>query len=109
MHPVVYARLAQLKHLAQQRLQGIGLLVDQNKEQFLLCGSQLPLASAPYGPLAHRTALRGVRPGLFVEFGEHGQQHTKFFGGQSRQGQRLPPILLQPLVFKHPPIVAYFG
>jgi hypothetical protein len=36
MHPVVHPRLAQLEHLAQQRLQGIGFLVHQDKEQFLL-------------------------------------------------------------------------
>jgi hypothetical protein len=108
-HPVVDARLAQLKPLAQQRLQGIGLLIDQKKEQFLLRRPQLPFAPSSDCTLTYGASLRSVRPGLFVKFGEHRQQHAKLFGGQARQGQQLPPILLQPLVFKHPPIVAYFG
>src|SRR5215831_12425427 len=42
MDPVIHARLAQLEYLAQQRLQGVGLLVDQDKKQFLLRGPPLP-------------------------------------------------------------------
>jgi hypothetical protein len=110
VHPVVHPRLAQRKHLPQQALQGIGFLIDQNEEQFLLRRWQLPFASPADVALAHLAALGCVpsTPAL-VYFTERGSQPLKLFGSQSGQRQKLAPLLREPFVFKQSPRLAYFG
>ena len=110
MDPPVHPRLTQTKELAQQRLQRIGLLIHQTKQQFLLCRPQLPFTSPSYlsfSALAFRSFV--LRVDILIGSAKHLMQRCKLFVGQASQRQQLPPVSFQSFILKHQTSVAYFA
>jgi hypothetical protein len=60
MNPVVGLRLTQIKLQCVHRLQGIGLLIDQNKQQFVFKALQHPFGSAACAALPEFAFARAL-------------------------------------------------
>ena len=74
MHPVVGLRLTQAEWPPMHRLQGVGLLRDQNKQEFVGCPRQLPFDASASTSLAGLPIQRALRRIFFVVGGlERGQ------------------------------------
>src|SRR5215208_7365634 len=96
MDPVVHPGLTQVKEFAHDRLQRIGLEVDQ-KEQELILG----LLQAPFATTANRTLARlafgGLACGieLLVRPWEGRQQTLELRERQARESQKLSAVRLE--------------
>src|SRR4030095_5480454 len=66
MHPVVGLRLTQPTLQAMHRLQGVGLLIDQDEEKLVFTLRQCPWGAATDLPLTGFPFLRQVRGRLFL-------------------------------------------
>ncbi len=90
MNPVVGLRLAQAKVQPVHDLQRMGLLVDQNEQEFVGGGREHPFDPGPRAALVRlvgrraRGRIGGVIGGL-----ESGQQLVKFGHGEASRGQKL--------------------
>ena len=110
LNPAVRPRLTQPKHLTQQRLQRIGLLLHQAKQEFLLCRRQLSFAASTTLSFADSPSRRFVAGILScIDSAKCLRQRLKLFVGQSRQRQQSSSVFFQSFIFKHHPIVAYFA
>ena len=109
LHPLIDPRLTELEHLAQQDLQGIGLLWTKMNNNFGSVSRNLSLRPPPALRLRGLPAIVLSAGTALIRAGEGWEQPSELFGGQSGQRQQLPPIPLEPLVFQHAPSLAYFG
>ena len=100
----------QPKHLTPQRLQRIGLLLHQAKQEFLLCRRQLSFAASTTLSFAASPSRRFVSGILScIDSAKCLRQRLKLFVGQSRQRQQSSSVFFQSFIFQHQPIVAYFA
>jgi hypothetical protein len=58
MHPIVGLRLTHLKLQSLHRLEGMGLLIDQNKQEFVFTVLQAPFGPASCAALSWLTGTR---------------------------------------------------
>jgi hypothetical protein len=85
MNPIVHPWLTQIKELAHDDLERIGLEVYQEKQEFILWQRQEPLAAPARGPLAGLT-LRGLVCGMesLIRLREGSQQKLELRERQAR-------------------------
>src|SRR3954447_22182532 len=109
MDPMIRLRLAQVKEFAQDDLQGIGLEVDQDKQELLLRSMQVSLATSAGRTLAG-IAGNGLVGGIQSLRGpaEGSQQPLELWDRPSCEGQKPPSIALEFCKCHHKPIVALF-
>jgi hypothetical protein len=93
--PVVSLGLAQAEEFTQDDLQGIGLQVDQDEQQFLFRAGEGTVPSTPDKALT-RLAVHSLidRVQLVPSTAEGCQQQFKLLGGQSSERQELSGIQL---------------
>jgi hypothetical protein len=88
VNPVVHRRLTQTEEFGHDDLQGVGLEVDEDEQQFLFRAMQSPLTSPTSGALpgfASHCTVRGVE--RLVGPCEGGQEQVKLRKGQPCEGQ----------------------
>ncbi len=109
MNPVVHPRLAQRKEFPQERLQGVGLEIDQQEQQFLFRRVEYTFAATAREPvpgLARQGLVGTVEP--LIGLREGGQQELKFPKRQPSEGQELPAVILKLCVCHHEAVVLLF-
>src|SRR2546427_11881833 len=90
MNPVVGLRLTQVKLQRMHRLQRIGLLIDQNKQQIVFTAVQHPFGSAAYTALTWLTCTRQlVRIPFCVGTLKRWEQLLKLFQREAGRWVRL--------------------
>src|SRR5260370_41379727 len=109
MNPVVHPRLAQRKEFPQERLQGGGLEIDQQEQQFLFRRVEYTFAATAREPvpgLARQGLVGTVEP--LIGLREGGQRELKFPKRQLSEGQELPAVILRLCGFHHEADVLLF-
>ncbi len=106
MNPIIHPGLTQVKEFAHDRLQRIGLEVDQQKQELILGSLQPAFATAAKRTLAG-LAFGGLVCGveLLIRLGEGRQQALELRERQARESQKLSPISLKCFVGNHAFIV----
>jgi hypothetical protein len=102
MNPRVHPRLTQPKEFAHDSLKGIGLEVDQDKQEFVFWPMQAPLATTTRGALSG-LPLDGSARGIesLISPREGTQQKLKLRQPQASEGQKLAAVGLESLVCDH--------
>src|SRR5881227_3658702 len=102
MNPIVHPGLAQVKEFGHDRLQRIGLEVDQQKQELILGLLQSPFATSANSTLS-RLAFSSLVCGvvLLIRLREGSQQPLELRERQTRQSQKLPAVGLKCLVRDH--------
>src|SRR5260370_20761124 len=96
MNPVVHPRLAQRKEFPQERLQGGGLEIDQQEQQFLFRRVEYTFAATAREPvpgLGRRGLVGTVEP--LIGLREGGQQELRFPKRQPSEALALPAATLE--------------
>src|SRR5258707_15607687 len=102
MNPIIHPGLTQVKEFAHDRLQRIGLEVDQKKQELIL-----GLLPSPFATPANRTLARlafgglGCGVELRIRLGEGRQQTLELRERQARESQKLSAGGLERLVWEH--------
>jgi hypothetical protein len=106
MDPIVHLRLAQAKEFAHDGLKGIGLEVDQDKQELILGPMQEPLA-APANRASPGLTLSGsaCRIASLISPWKGRQQTLELRQRQASEGQKPPPVRLEGFVSDHAAIV----
>src|SRR5262249_37502012 len=106
MNPIIHPGLTQVKEFAHDRLQRIGLEVDQQKQELILGLFKAPLATPANRTLA-RLAFGGSVGGveLLIRLGECSQQTLELRERQARESQKLSAVGLERFVCDHAFIV----
>ena len=93
MNPVVHPRLTQLKEFAHDGLKGIGLEVNQDKQELVFRPLQAPLATTTRGTLTG-LPLGGLACGIesLISPWEGTQQKLKLRQRQASEGQKLAAV-----------------
>ena len=102
MNPIMHPGLTQVKGFAHDRLQRIGLEVDQEKQELILGLLQPPFATAANSTLAGLAAgglVCGVE--FLIRLGEGSQQALELRERQARESQKLSPVSLKCFVGDH--------
>src|SRR6266542_2598594 len=102
MNPIIHPGLTQVKEFAHDRLQRIGLEVDQKKQELILGLLQAPFAT-PANRTLSRLAFGGLVCGvdLLIRLGEGRQQTLELRERQARESQKLSAVGLECLVCDH--------
>src|SRR5436189_790414 len=102
MNPIIHPGLAQVKEFGHDRLQRIGLEVDQQKQELILRLLQSPLATSANRTLA-RLACDGLGCGveLLIRLSKGSQQAFELRKRQARESQKLSPVSLKCFVRDH--------
>src|SRR5438128_7132110 len=103
MNPIIHPGLTQVKEFAHDRLQRIGLEVDQKKQELILGLLQSPFAT-PANRTLSRLAFGGSvgRVELLIRLGKGSQQTLELRERQARESQKLSAVGLQCFVCDHP-------
>ena len=102
MNPVVHPGLTQIKEFAHDGLEGIGLEVNQDKQEFIFGPMQASLATPARGPLTGLTlggSVCGVEP--LISPWEGRQQALKLRERQAGEGKKLAAVGLECFVCDH--------
>ena len=96
MNPIVHLRLTQVKEFAHDDLKGIGLEVDQDKQELIFGPLQEPLATPASRTLAG-LAFGGLVCGIESLIGpwKGSQQKLELRERQAREGQKLSAVGLE--------------
>jgi hypothetical protein len=107
MNPMVDLGLTQAKEFAHDGLKGIGLEVNQDKQELIFGPMQESLAAPAKGTSPGLT-LGGLAGRIDSLIGPwKGRQQTlKLRERQAREGQKPPPVRLEYFVSDHAPIVS---
>jgi hypothetical protein len=107
MNPMVHLGLTQAKGFAHDGLKGIGLEVDQDKEELVFGPMQQPLAAPAKGtsPGSTRGGSAGRIDSLIGPW-KGRQQTLELRKRQAREGQKPPPVRLKRFVSDHAPIIS---
>src|SRR6266511_4324283 len=102
MDPIIHLGLTQVKEFAHDRLERIGLEVDQKKQELILGLFQSPLATPADRTLA-RLSFGGVVCGveLLVRLWKGNQQTLELRERQARESQKLSAVGLECFVCDH--------
>ena len=102
MNPIIHPGLTQVKEFAHDRLQRIGLEVDQQKQELILGLLQSSFATPANRTLA-RLAFGGLVCGveLLICLGEGRQQTLELRERQARESQKLSAVGLDCFVCDH--------
>ena len=106
MNPIIDSGRTQVKEFAQDGLQGIGLEVDQQKQELIRGLRQPAFATAANRTLAG-LALGGLVCGVefLMRLGKGSQQALELRERQARESQKLSPVSLKCFVCDHAFIV----
>ena len=106
MNPMVHLGLTQAKEFAHDGLKGIGLEVDQDKQELIFGPMQEPLAAPAKGTSPGLTLGGSAgRIDLLIGPWKGRQQTLKLRGRQASEGQKPPPVCQECFVADHAPIV----
>jgi hypothetical protein len=107
MNPMVDLGLTQAKEFAHDGLKGIGLEVNQDKQELIFGPMQEPLA-APANRTSPGLTFGGLAGRIDSLIGPwKGRQQTlKLRERQASEGQKPPPVRLECFVSDHAPIVS---
>ena len=102
MNPIIHPGLPQVKEFAHDRLERIGLEVDQKKQEFILGLLQASLATGANRALS-RLAFGGLVCGvvLLIRLGKGSQQTLELRERQARESQKLSAVSLECFVCDH--------
>ena len=102
VNPIIHPGLAQVKEFGHDRLQRIGLEVDQQKQELILGLLQSPFATAAHRTLP-RLAFGGLVCGveLLIRLGKGSQQTLELRERQARESQKLSSVSLKCFVCDH--------